>query len=131
MPEVASAEMRQELLRHLDRETAIARATQGRMAVLIIELRRVDRLHALLKGPAPAMTMSLVLERLRKALREDDRLAPLSDEQVCIILPRLGHQSQAVLAAVKLLRWKWCATPRSSRSPNRWARSKASSSIRD
>jgi diguanylate cyclase len=95
---------RDDLLRLLDRETAIARATEGRMAVLIIELRRVDRLHALLRGPAPSMTMSLVLDRLRKALRPEDRLAALSDEQVCVVLPRLAHPSQAVLAAVKLLR---------------------------
>jgi len=96
--------MRAELLRHLDRESAIARATDGRLAVLIIELRRVDRLQALLRGPAPATTMALVLERLRKGLREEDRLAPIGDEQVCVILPRLSHPSQAVLAAVKLLR---------------------------
>jgi predicted signal transduction protein with EAL and GGDEF domain len=95
---------RDELLRLLDRETAIARATEGRLAVLIIELRRVDRLQALLRGPAPSMTMSLVLDRLRKALRPEDRIAALSDEQVCIVLPRLAHPSQAVLAAVKLLR---------------------------
>ena len=38
------------------------------------------------------------------ALRPEDRLASLSDEQVCIVLPRLAHPSQAVLAAVKLLR---------------------------
>ncbi|MGE5617001.1 MAG: putative bifunctional diguanylate cyclase/phosphodiesterase, partial [Bacillota bacterium] len=78
--------------------------TGGRLAVLILELRRVDRLQALLKGPAPATTMSLVMDRLRKALRPDDRVAPISDEQVCVVLPRLAHQSQAVLAAVKLLR---------------------------
>ncbi len=88
----------------LDRETAIARATEGRLAVMIIELRRVDRLQALLKGPAPATTMALVVERLRKALRPEDRVASISDEQVCVILPRLSHPSQAVLAAVKLLR---------------------------
>lgn len=102
--EEAMAESREELLKHLDRETAIARATSGRLAVLILELRRVDRLQALLRGPAPATTMELVLERLRKALRNEDRLAPLGDEQVCVVLPRLAHQSQAVLAAVKLLR---------------------------
>jgi EAL domain-containing protein (putative c-di-GMP-specific phosphodiesterase class I)/GGDEF domain-containing protein len=95
---------RDDLLKLLDRETAIARATDGRLAVLILELRRVDRLHALLKGPAPATTMELVVDRLRKALRPEDRLAPLSDEQVCVVLPRLAHPSQAVLAAVKLLR---------------------------
>ena len=95
---------RAELLKLLDRETAIARATEGRLAVLIVELRRVDRLHALLRGPAPTTTMSLVIERLRKVLRPEDRLAPLSDEQVCAVLPRLAHPSQAVLAAVKLLR---------------------------
>lgn len=95
---------REELLRLLDRETAIARATDGRLAVLILELRRVDRLQALLRGPAPAMTMTLVLERLRKALRPEDKIAALSDEQACVVLPRLAHPSQAVLAAVKLLR---------------------------
>jgi EAL domain-containing protein (putative c-di-GMP-specific phosphodiesterase class I)/GGDEF domain-containing protein len=95
---------REELLKLLDRETAIARATSGRLAVLVIELRRVDRLQALLRGPSPAATMELVLDRLRKALRAEDRLAPLGDEQVCVVLPRLTHHSQAVLAAVKLLR---------------------------
>ena len=95
---------RDEMLKMLDREAAIARATEGRLAVLILELRRVDRLQALLKGPAAATTMALVVDRLRKALRPEDRLAPLSDEQVCIVLPRLAHPSQAVLCAVKLLR---------------------------
>jgi predicted signal transduction protein with EAL and GGDEF domain len=100
----ASGGTREELLQLLDRETAIARATDGRLAVLILELRRVDRLQALLRGPSPAITMELVLGRLRKALREEDRVAAISDEQACIILPRLAHPSQAVLAAVKLLR---------------------------
>jgi EAL domain-containing protein (putative c-di-GMP-specific phosphodiesterase class I)/GGDEF domain-containing protein len=104
VPDAASAETREELLKVLDRETAIARATDGRLAVLILELRRVDRLQALLKGPSPAQTMALVLERLRKALRPEDRMAAISDEQACLILPRLSHPSQAVLAAVKLLR---------------------------
>src|SRR5687768_10787598 len=104
LPQITEGATRDELLKLLDRETAIARATEGRLAVLILELRRVDRLQALLKGPAPAMTMTLVLERLRKALRQEDCMAAISDEQVCIILPRLSHPSQAVLAAVKLLR---------------------------
>jgi EAL domain-containing protein (putative c-di-GMP-specific phosphodiesterase class I)/GGDEF domain-containing protein len=95
---------RERLLKLLDRETAVAQATDGRLAVLILELRRVDRLHALLRGPSPGTTMALVLERLEKALRADDRLAPINDDQVCIVLPRLSHPSQAVLAAVKLLR---------------------------
>ena len=97
-------ETRDELLRLLDRETAIARATDGRLAVLLVELRRVDRLHALLRGPNPATTMTLVLERLRKALRPEDRVAAFGEDQVCIVLPRLAHPSQAVLAAVKVLR---------------------------
>jgi len=95
---------RSELLRFLDREAAIAQATQGRLAVLLVELRRVDRLQALLKGPPPPVTMSLVIERLRPALRAEDRLAAISDEQVCVVLPRIAHPSQAVLAAVKCLR---------------------------
>lgn len=103
-PDSTPLQTREDLLKLLDRETAIARATDGRLAVLIVELRRVDRLQALLRGPAPALTMSLVLERLRKALRDEDRMAPISDEQACIILPRLAHPSQAVLAAVKVLR---------------------------
>lgn len=95
---------REDLLRFLDRETAIAQATKGRLAVLIVELRRVDRLQALLKGPPAAITISLVLDRLRPALRPEDRMAALSEEQVCIVLPRIAHPSQAVLAAVKCLR---------------------------
>ena len=104
VPEAAAPETREALLRLLDRESAIARATEGRLAVLILELRRVDRLHALLKGPDPAMTLALVVDRLRKALRPEDRVAAIGEEQVCIVLPRLAHPSQAVLAAVKLLR---------------------------
>jgi hypothetical protein len=69
--ETSSPPSREELLKLLDRETAIARATGGRLAVLILELRRVDRLQALLRGPAPATTMELVLERLAKALRPE------------------------------------------------------------
>ena len=48
--------------------------------------------------------MALVLDRLRKALRAEDRSPRISDEQACVMLPRLAHPSQAVLAAVKLLR---------------------------
>jgi diguanylate cyclase len=101
---VSRQQSREDMLKLLDRETAIARATDGRLAVLMVQLRRVDRLQALLRGPAPAMTMTLVLERLAKALREEDRMAAINDEEVCVILPRLAHPSQAVLAAVKLLR---------------------------
>jgi len=95
---------RDDLLRFLDRECAIALATKGRLAVLLIELRRVDRLQALLKGPPAHVTMSLVLERLRPAVRPEDRVAAISDEQVCLVLPRIAHPTQAVLAAVKCLR---------------------------
>ena len=101
IPETAG---REALLKFLDRETAIARATGGRLSVLILELRRVDRVQALLRGPAPATTMTLVIDRLQKAMRPEDRVAPINDEQVCLVLPRLAHPSQAVLAAVKLLR---------------------------
>jgi EAL domain-containing protein (putative c-di-GMP-specific phosphodiesterase class I) len=103
-PLAAEPTARENLLKLLDRETAVAQATDGRLAVLILELRRVDRLHALLRGPSPGTTMDLVLERLERALRADDRLAALNDDQVCVVLPRLSHPSQAVLAAVKLLR---------------------------
>lgn len=102
--DAAAPQTREDLLKLLDRETAVARATNGRLAVLLVELRRVDRLQALLRGPTPAVTMSLVLDRLRKALRDDDRMAAISDEQACIILPRIAHPSQATLAAVKILR---------------------------
>src|SRR6185312_14584311 len=54
--------------------------------------------------PGPATTMALVLELLAKALRTEDRMAAINDEEVCVILPRLAHPSQAVLAAVKVLR---------------------------
>jgi predicted signal transduction protein with EAL and GGDEF domain len=104
LPERSDEPTREDLLRFLDRETAIARATDGRLAVLVIELRRVDRLQALLRGPAASTTMALVLERIRKVLRAEDRAAAINDDEVFIVLPRLAHPTQAVLGAVKLLR---------------------------
>ncbi len=95
---------RDDLIKYLDREAAIAQATKGRLAVLLIELRRVDRLQALLKGPPATVTLSLVIERLRPVLRPEDRIAAISDEQVCLVLPRIAHPTQAILAAVKCLR---------------------------
>ncbi|MGZ5073077.1 MAG: hypothetical protein ACXWBL_08060, partial [Usitatibacter sp.] len=59
--DTAAPQTRDDLLKLLDREAAVARATNGRLAVLLVELRRVDRLQALLRGPAPAVTMELVL----------------------------------------------------------------------
>jgi EAL domain-containing protein (putative c-di-GMP-specific phosphodiesterase class I)/GGDEF domain-containing protein len=103
-PQAWAGDARDELMRFLDREAAIAQETRGRLAVLIVELRRVDRLQALLKGPPLAVTISLVLERLRPALRPEDRIAAINDEQICIVLPRIAHPTQAVLAAVKCLR---------------------------
>src|SRR5438876_423206 len=98
MPEAASQETREELLRLLDRETAIARATDGRLAVLILELRRVDRLQALLRGPAPATTMALVLERLHKSLR--------ANELQLHFQPQIEIASGRPLGAEALIRWK-------------------------
>jgi predicted signal transduction protein with EAL and GGDEF domain len=103
-PDAVPETTREELLKVLDRECAVAQATNGRLAVLVIELHRVDRLHALLRGPAPQVTMGLVVDRLRKALRPEDRVAALGEEQVCVVLPRLAHPSQSVLAAVRILR---------------------------
>jgi EAL domain-containing protein (putative c-di-GMP-specific phosphodiesterase class I)/GGDEF domain-containing protein len=95
---------RREFLRDLEREAAAAKESGGRLAILIIELRRVDRLRALLQKPPSADIQSVVLDRLRNALRGDDCMAALSEEQICLVLPRLSHPVQAVLAAVKCLR---------------------------
>jgi EAL domain-containing protein (putative c-di-GMP-specific phosphodiesterase class I)/GGDEF domain-containing protein len=95
---------REELLRILEREATAAREANGRLAVLIIELRRVDRLQALLQRPPSSAILSIAIDRLQAVLRVDDRVAALSEESVCLILPRISHPIQAVLAAVKCLR---------------------------
>ena len=97
---------REDLLQLLDRETAIARATDGRLAVLVLELRRVDRLQALLQGPGRRRPRwRSCSSALRKALRAEDRVAPRSTTSRCASCCRASRTPrQAVLAAVKVLR---------------------------
>jgi EAL domain-containing protein (putative c-di-GMP-specific phosphodiesterase class I) len=93
---------RVEFLRFLSEK--IAERPEGITAVLILETRYVDRLHAMVQGPPPQEVIDRIHEGLADALRGVDRFARLSDEQVCIVLPGLAAAAQPILAAVKILR---------------------------
>jgi EAL domain-containing protein (putative c-di-GMP-specific phosphodiesterase class I) len=98
----APALERAEFLQFLSEQ--IAARPEGITAVLILETRYIDRLHAMVQGPPPQTVVDRIHERLANALRDVDRFARLSDEQVCIVLPGLAAAAQPILAAVKILR---------------------------
>jgi len=73
------------------------------LAVLVMELRLANRLAAL---NAPGVREAILEQadaRLAEALRESDRFARVSGEQVFVLLPGLANGALAELAAIKIL----------------------------
>jgi diguanylate cyclase len=73
------------------------------LAVMIVELRRANRLQALTGGVSSDAIMEHAMARLDRVLRDVDRMARLSNESICLMLPNLGDGAQSVLAAVRVL----------------------------
>lgn len=73
------------------------------LAVIMIELRRANRLQALTGGVSAEVILEHSVARLDRVLRDVDRLCKLSNETLCLVLPNLGDGAQAVLAAVRVL----------------------------
>ncbi len=73
------------------------------LAVMMVELRRANRLQALTGGISSEAIMEHGIARLDRVLRDVDRMARLSNESLCLILPNLGDGAQSVLAAVRVL----------------------------
>ena len=72
-------------------------------ALLMLELRRSDRLGALVGDPASQELLRELLARVAGLLRPDDRLAAVTYDEIWLVLPDLSHHQLAVLAANRLL----------------------------
>lgn len=92
-----------ELLEMLRRELDVTQSENKIIAVLMLELRRVNRLGAITGGPHADVIFEHARLRLERLLRDTDRYARISSEQICLVLPRLVSSAQSVLAAVKIL----------------------------
>jgi len=81
----------------------IGKTGTGTTGVLIMDLRQTNRMDAL-TGNVPAHVIKnhtdLCLEKL---LRDTDRYANFSGQQVCLVLPELANKDHAVLAATKII----------------------------
>lgn len=78
-------------------------ATTKSTAVLMIELRRTDRLEVM-TGRIPSQSiLQYVGERLDALLRDADRFAHVGDEQILLALPNLANKDHSALAAIKII----------------------------
>jgi len=75
----------------------------GAIAVLIVELRRTNRLDAITGDVSAQAIMLYTEQRLDNLLRDADRYAHFSGEQICLVLPGLANKDQGVLAAIRIL----------------------------
>lgn len=92
---------RQSLAGEISRMISVQSGTA--LAVIMIELRRANRLQALTGGVSAEAIVEHSVARLDRVLRDVDRLCKLSNETLCLVLPNLGDGAQAVLAAVRVL----------------------------
>jgi diguanylate cyclase len=87
---------------------ATAAVTAGRhpprtLAFLVVDLRRADRLDALMGAPASEKLFEDVLDCVDSLTRTDDRFSAVSKEEVWLVLPDLPNASLAVLAAIRIV----------------------------
>jgi EAL domain-containing protein (putative c-di-GMP-specific phosphodiesterase class I)/GGDEF domain-containing protein len=83
---------------------ALPRATTaGTLALLVLDLRRGDRLEALMATPEAEARFERVLDALDALLRARDRFAAVSRDQIWVALPELADASVAVLAAIRFV----------------------------
>ena len=78
-------------------------AGTGTIAVLIMELRRANRMDAITSGISTQTIINYTDQRLDHLLRDADRYANFSGEQLCLVLPGLANKDQGVLAAIRVI----------------------------
>jgi len=85
---------------------AVGNARQSATAVglLVLNLRRSDRLDALMGAPDSEGLFARVLDTLELLVLPHDRFAPASHEEIWLVLPDLADASLAVLAAIRIVR---------------------------
>lgn len=81
-----------------------ARDSPTSLGLLVLDLRRSDRLDALMGAPPSEHLFGRVLDCLDALVRPEDRFAAVSHEEVWFVLPGLGSASLAVLAAIRIVR---------------------------
>jgi len=81
----------------------IEKTGTGAIAVLIMELRRANRMDAITSGISTQTIMYHTDHILENLLRDADRYANFSGEQICLVLPGLANKDQGVLAAIKII----------------------------
>ncbi len=90
-----------QLVDFLHRE--IEKTGTGVIAVLIMELKRVNRIDAITGGISMQTVMKHTDQHLDQLLRDADRYANFSGEQICLVLPGLASKEQGVLAAIRII----------------------------
>lgn len=81
----------------------IGKARASATAVLIMKLRRAHRLDAIIGDSSTQSIINYTDQRLDSLLRDADRYAHFSDDQICLVLPGLANNAQSILAAIKIL----------------------------
>jgi EAL domain-containing protein (putative c-di-GMP-specific phosphodiesterase class I)/GGDEF domain-containing protein len=69
----------------------------------MLELRRSDRLGALVGDPSSQALLRKILAAVAGLLRPEDRLAAVTYDEIWLVLPGLPHHQLAVLAANRIL----------------------------
>lgn len=73
------------------------------LALLVLDLRRPDRLEALMAKAASEARFERVLDGLDALVRAADRYSAVSRNEIWLVLPDLGNASLAVLAAIRIV----------------------------
>jgi EAL domain-containing protein (putative c-di-GMP-specific phosphodiesterase class I)/GGDEF domain-containing protein len=92
-----------DLVAFLQSRLAPGREAGSITALLMLELRRSDRLGALVGDPASQELFTKLLAGVAGLLRPDDRLAAVTYDEIWLVLPDLTHHQLAVLAAHRIL----------------------------
>jgi EAL domain-containing protein (putative c-di-GMP-specific phosphodiesterase class I)/GGDEF domain-containing protein len=93
----------EDLVAFLQSKLALSQEAGSITALLMLELRRSDRLGALVGDPQSQELLRKILARLDGLLRPDDRLAAVTYDEIWLVLPDLPHHQLAVLAANRIL----------------------------
>ncbi len=78
-------------------------AADRTVAVVIVGLRRPDRMNSITGKISAQSVQQHVDHILEKLLRDGDRFAHLDGERILLILPNLANADHSVLAAVKIM----------------------------
>lgn len=81
----------------------IDKAEDKSIAVLIIELRRSDRLDVIAGNVPSQSVMQYVDQRLDMLLRDADHFAHIDGEQILLVLSNLANKDHGVLAAARII----------------------------